>query len=71
MGGMALRKIEHVAARKQLLTLDEVEAWVRDARRSGATGSEIVAARVSFGGKLQKVSVEVETVKVDVGDKTL
>lgn len=60
---MALKKIEHAAARKQLLTLDEVAAWVQDAMRSGATGSETVAAGVSFGGKLQKISVEVETVK--------
>lgn len=60
---MALKKIEHAAARKQLLTLDEVAAWVQDAMRSGATGSETVTATVSFGGKLQKIGVQVETTK--------
>lgn len=57
---MALKKVEHTAPKKQFLTLDEIDAWVQDARRSGARGDEIANATVSFGGKLQKVSVEVE-----------
>lgn len=67
---MALKKIEHTAEKKQLLTLDEVAAWVQDAMRSGATGRETVAARVSFGGRLQKISVDVETMNTAV-DKAL
>lgn len=58
---MAMRKIEHAAAKGELLTLDEVAVWVQDAMRSGASGSELVTARVSFGGKLQKIAVDVET----------
>lgn len=38
--------------------------------RSGATGRETVGARVSFGGKLQKISVDVETMTT-AADKTL
>lgn len=57
---MAMKKIEHVAPKGQLLTVDEVAAWVQDAMRSGATGTEVVAARVSFGGKLQKIAVDVD-----------
>jgi hypothetical protein len=63
MSTMALKKIEHTAAPKQLLTLDEVAAWVQDAMRSGATGTEIVEVRASWGAKLQKIGVEVDTTK--------
>jgi hypothetical protein len=63
MSTMARKKIEHAAAPKQLLTLDEVAAWVQDAMRSGATGAEIVEVRASWGAKLQKIGVEIETVK--------
>lgn len=58
---MATRRIELVAAKKQALTLDEVAAWVQDAMRSGASGTEVVGARVGFGGQLQKIGVDVET----------
>lgn len=71
MVSMAMRKIEHAAPKGQLLTLDEVAAWVQDAMRSGASGSEPVRARVSFGGKLQTIGVEVDTMKADVGDNAL
>ena len=57
---MAMKKIEHAAAKGKLLTLDEVAAWVRDAMRSGATGSEVVNVKMTFGGKLQKISVDVD-----------
>jgi hypothetical protein len=63
MSTMALKKIEHAAAPKQLLTLDEVAASVQDAMRPGATGAEIVEVRASWGAKLQKIGVEIETVK--------
>jgi len=60
-GAMAKKKVVHVADKGGFLTLDEVEAWVRDARRSGADGGSAVDARVSFSGRIQKISVEVET----------
>jgi hypothetical protein len=56
---MAQKKIEHKAAKGQTLTLDELEAFIADARRSGAAGTELVSARVSFGGKIQQLSVDV------------
>lgn len=56
----ARRKIEHAAEKKQLLTLDQLAAFVQDAMRSGASGSEVVAAAVSFGGKLQRVSIDID-----------
>ncbi|MFB7596902.1 hypothetical protein [Streptomyces sp. NPDC056160] len=62
---MALKKIEHTAPKKQFMTLDDLAAFVQDAMRSGATGQEVVAAVVSFGGKLQKVSAEVELRPMD------
>jgi hypothetical protein len=60
MGSMAKKKVEHVADKGQSLTLNEVAAWVQDAMRSGAVGGELVTARVTFGGKLQKIGVDVE-----------
>lgn len=60
---MAMKKIEHAAPKGQLLTLDEVAAWVQDAMRAGASGDEIVGATISFGGKLQKIRVEAEVPK--------
>lgn len=69
---MATRKIEHAAEKKQLLTLDQVAAFAQDAMRAGATGTETVNAGVSFGGKLQKIGVEVDTAgAVNVQDKQL
>lgn len=65
----ARRRIEHAAPKKQHLTLDEIAAWVQDAMRSGASGSEVVAATVSFGGKLQKISIEVEATSADQAAK--
>jgi hypothetical protein len=59
---MAMKKVEHAADKGQYLTLDEVAAFVQDAMRTGADGSTVVNATVSFGGKLQKISVDVETV---------
>lgn len=56
---MALKKIEHKAAKGQTLNLDELEAFIQDARRSGATGTEPVSARVTFGGKVNQLSVDV------------
>lgn len=58
---MAMKKVEHAAAKGRFLTLDEVAAFVQDAMRAGADGSTVVKATVSFGGKLQKLSVDAET----------
>lgn len=58
---MAMKRVEHAAAKGQLLTLDEVAVWVQDAMRSGATGGEVVSVKISFGGKLQKIAVDVDT----------
>jgi hypothetical protein len=48
---MAKKKVEHTADKGAVLTLDEVAAWVQDAMRSGAAGSEPVRARVNLGGR--------------------
>lgn len=68
----ATRRIEHAAPKKHLLTLDQLAAFVQDAMRSGATGNEHIDARVSFGGKLQKVSIEIEVAAptTDLGKDT-
>lgn len=58
---MAAKTIQHAAPKRSALTLDQLGAFVQDAMRSGATGTEIVAAAVSFSGKLQKISVSIET----------
>ncbi|MFI8853668.1 hypothetical protein ACIGW3_26230 [Streptomyces sp. NPDC053499] len=52
------KEIKHAAADKRM-TLDEVSAFVADAYSAGATGSEEVAAAVTFGGKLRHVAVNV------------
>lgn len=61
---MAKKKVEHAADKGQHLTLDEVAAFVQDAMRTGADGSAVVNATVSFGQKLQKISVDVETLSM-------
>ncbi|SES03671.1 hypothetical protein [Streptomyces qinglanensis] len=62
---MSTRTIEHKAPKKQFLTLDELAAFVQDAMRSGAAGTEVVSAAVSFGGKLQSLAIDVDTAKQD------
>lgn len=61
---MAKKRVEHAADKGHFLTLDEVAAFVQDAMRSGADGSTVVQATVSIGGKLQKLSVEAETLNM-------
>jgi hypothetical protein len=61
---MAKKKVEHTADKGGYLTLDEVAAWVQDALRSGASGSEPVRARVNFSGTIKLIGVDVDaTVK--------
>jgi hypothetical protein len=55
-----VKTVEHKAAKGSTLTLDELAAFVDDARRSGATGGEIVSVTASWGGKIQKLAVEVQ-----------
>lgn len=61
MSIMATKRVELKTVRGQFLTLDEVAAFVQDAKRAGADGAAVVKAAVSFGGKLRRVSVDVET----------
>lgn len=67
---MAMKKIEHKAPGREVLTLDELAGFVQEAMRAGADGSEVVAAVVSFGGKLRSLSVEVPVATGDA-DKHL
>ena len=52
------KQIKHTADNKTM-TLDELGAFVQDAMRSGATGSEVVGATVTLGGKVKAVTVDV------------
>jgi hypothetical protein len=62
---MALKKIEHSAPKKQFMNLNDLEAFAADARRSGATGTEPIEASISWGGKLQKLAIDVDTAPAD------
>ncbi|MET8956524.1 hypothetical protein ACWEO4_35430 [Streptomyces sp. NPDC004393] len=62
---MALKKVEHAAAKKQVMNLDELEAFARDARQVGATGKEEIQVGVSWSGKLQKLAIDVELAPAD------
>lgn len=57
---MAKKTIEHKADRGQHLTLDEIAAWVQEAMRAGADGSSIPRVVVSFSGKPQKLTIDVD-----------
>ncbi|MFJ9771218.1 hypothetical protein ACIRVF_08235 [Kitasatospora sp. NPDC101157] len=52
------KQIKHTASNKHM-TLDELGAFVADALRSGASGSESVSAQITMGGKLKNVATEV------------
>lgn len=52
------KKIEHVPAGK-FLTLDEIARFVADAFAAGANGADVPTGRLSFGGKLQQLVVEI------------
>jgi hypothetical protein len=55
--------IEQAADKGSFLSLDQLAEFVQEAMRAGAEGSEIVQARVSFGGKLQKITLTLDTTK--------
>lgn len=44
------------------LTLDELAAFVQDAMRSGAAGSEVPKVRINFGSTLKKIELEMRQV---------
>lgn len=62
---MAVKKVGHAAPKRKVLTLDDLAAFVQDARRSGATGAEEVAAGISWGGKLQSLTIQVDVPPAD------
>jgi hypothetical protein len=62
---MALKKIEHSAPKKQVMNLNDLEAFAADARRAGAIGTEPVEAGISWGGKVQKLAIDVEAAPAD------
>jgi hypothetical protein len=63
---MSLKKIEHKAPKGHVMTLGEMAAFVQDAMRSGANGSEPVEVSASWGSKIQRLGVEVEIQAVRV-----
>ncbi len=42
---------------KKALTLDELAAFIEDAKLAGASGSEAAKVRVNFGGKIKRIEV--------------
>lgn len=68
---MSTRKVEHKAGKRQTLTLDELAAFVQDAMRSGANGDEHPHVQIAFSGKIQKVSVDVDSSANPVPDATV
>lgn len=58
---MTTRNVEHAAPKPDFITLDQLAAFVQDAMRSGATGTETVHAAVTFGGKLRSLRISVDT----------
>jgi hypothetical protein len=65
---MAKKRVEHAADKGSFLTLDDMAAFIEDARQSGARGDEVVEVRASFGGKLQKLTVDVEVQRATKDD---
>lgn len=57
---MAAKRIEHKADKGKAFTLDGLAAFVQDAMRSGASGSEIVGVGATWGGKIQKLNINVQ-----------
>ncbi|RNG34307.1 hypothetical protein [Streptomyces botrytidirepellens] len=54
------KQIKHTATDKTM-TLNELAAFVQDAMRSGADGTEKVKATVAFSGRIKDVTVDVAT----------
>ncbi|WP_329032243.1 hypothetical protein OIE71_04685 [Streptomyces sp. NBC_01725] len=62
------KKIEHVPTDKYM-TLDEIAAFIADARAAGAKGADIPHARLSFGGKLLRLDIAVDTAPSPIRDQ--
>ncbi|GGO82688.1 hypothetical protein [Wenjunlia tyrosinilytica] len=60
------KEIKHTAGGKYM-TFAELEAFVRDANATGATGKEILKAEVTIGGKLKKLAVDIDMTINDLG----
>ncbi|NDZ63573.1 hypothetical protein [Streptomyces cyaneofuscatus] len=61
------KAIKHTAADKTM-TLSELAAFVQDALRSDADGTERVKANITFGGRLKDVTVDLTTPQRAQGD---
>lgn len=66
---MATKKIQHEAPKGAAFTLDEVAAFVQDAMRSGADGTEEVGVTATWGAKIRRLTVDVQTGTGAVLDK--
>jgi hypothetical protein len=55
----ASHEIKYTASDKSGMTFDELAAFVSEARRAGATGSERLDIRTTFKGNLTSVAVAV------------
>jgi hypothetical protein len=53
------KRIEHIAAGKHM-TLDEIAAFIADARAAGAAGTAVPHGRLSLGGRLLRLDIAVE-----------
>jgi hypothetical protein len=57
---VVMKSVEYRAQKGRSLDLDELQAFIDDCRRNNVPGSYAPRAVISFGGRLQKVSVEVD-----------
>lgn len=53
-----MKEIKHVGAGRGM-TLIELEAFIQDARRHGASGTEVTKVVATVGGKVKSLTVEV------------
>lgn len=63
---MAASRLHDIAyeADGKALTLDELAAFVQDAMRTGASGSEVPKVRINFGGTVRRIELSVASVQV-------
>jgi len=57
------KKIDCVPGTDKFLTLDEIFDFVADAKAAGASGADIPHGRLSLGGKLQRLVINVSVAK--------
>jgi hypothetical protein len=51
------------------MTLDELAAFVQDAMRSGASGSESPKVRITFGGGIKRIELGISERAVEDADR--